>query len=39
MIEEDLEQSEEEDYEYVSCSTLGIFIRNDIDDFWLLDYD
>ena len=35
MIKEDLEQYEEEDYEYPSCSTSGRFIRDDVDDFFV----
>ena len=39
VIEEDLEQYEEEDYEYPSCSTPGRFSRDDVDDFCLPTYD
>ena len=38
VIEEDLEQYEEEDYEETSCSTSGRFSRDDVDDLFLPDY-
>ena len=39
VIEEDLEQYEEEDYEEPSCTTSGRFSWDDFDDFFLSYYD
>ena len=39
MIEEDIEQYEEEDYEQPTCITLGRLCRDDIDDVLPPYYD
>ena len=39
VIEEDLEQYEEEDYEEPSSSTSGRFSRDDVNDFCIPAYD
>ena len=39
VIEEDLEQYDEEEYEEPSCSTSGRFSRDDVDYLFLPYYD
>ena len=39
MIEEDIEQYEEEDFEEPRCNTLGILCRNDVDDLFPPSFD
>ena len=39
MIEEDIEQYEEEDYEDTKWSTSYILCRDDVDDFFPVSYD
>ena len=39
MIEDDLEQSEGEGYEEISCNKSGRCSRNDMNDVWIPSYD